>query len=202
MNDKTLMSLTLSLVLTVAACGKPANEGGAAAPAATAPPEWAVERARAAADALTGELAGKLGDELRTGGPVAAITVCSEVAQDIAAAHSREGLTVRRVSLRARNPADQPDAFERQWLERTEKRVRAGETVSETIEVDGAELRYLRPIFIAGVCMSCHGDPADFDAEVRQRLAETYPDDQAVGYEPGDLRGAVSVRVRLEDAGP
>lgn len=195
--EKARIPLAVLLVTAVASCGRQAEDAGS-----VAPPEWAVERARTAADALTGELAGKLGEELREGGPAAAVAVCSEVAQNIAAEHSREGLSVRRVSLRVRNPADRPDAFERQWLERMEERHRAGEPLSETSEVAGTELRYMRPLFIAGLCLECHGDPAGFDAEVRQILAERYPEDQAVGYETGDLRGAVSVRVHLEAPDP
>ena len=36
------------------------------------------------------------------------------------------------------------------------------------------------------------------DADVKAILAERYPQDQAVGYEQGELRGAVSVTVELE----
>lgn len=171
-------------------------------PAADPPADEALARARQAADALTAELAGTLGEELQRGGPAAAIKVCSEVAPEVAAAHSQDGLTVRRVSLRARNPADRPDDFERARLEAWERSHPSGETAAELVEVTeeaGArELRVLRPIYVASVCLKCHGDPAELAPEVRQILGEKYPEDPAVGYRVGDLRGAVSVRVALD----
>ncbi len=96
-----------------------------------------------------------------------------------------------------------PDGFERERLEGWEESLRSGETPSDLVEVaevgGGRELRYLRPLFIASVCLQCHGDPATFAPEVGQLLGEEYPEDQAVGYEVGDLRGAVSVQVALDD---
>jgi hypothetical protein len=51
---------------------------------------------------------------------------------------------------------------------------------------------------VASPCLACHGDPEAIDPQVKRLLAERYPDDTAVGYKPGDLRGAVSVSVLLE----
>jgi hypothetical protein len=48
-----------------------------------------------------------------------------------------------------------------------------------------------------GPCLACHGSPKQFDVAVADLLREKYPDDRAVGYKVGDLRGAVSVRVKL-----
>ena len=184
-----LVATAALLPVLLAACG----------PEGAAPTDQALDRAREAADALTVDLAGTLGEELQRGGPTAAIKVCSEVAQRVAASHSRQGLTVRRVSLRVRNPADEPDDFERARLEDWEESQRSGGEVSEHVELigegSGRELRYLRPIFIASVCLQCHGDPSALVPEVRQLLAEEYPGDRALGYEVSDLRGAVSVRV-------
>jgi hypothetical protein len=165
--------------------------------------EHALDRARAAADALTRDLKTTLTAEMSAGGPGAAIRVCSEVAQEIAAEHSTDGLTVRRVSRKARNPADRPDLFEADQLGRLAELHARGELPKEVIEVievvgagDGDRtLRYLRPITVQPLCLRCHGDPEDFTPEVRRVLAERYPDDEATGYGAGDLRGAVSVTV-------
>ena len=66
----------------------------------------------------------------------------------------------------------------------------------------GRELRYLRPLRIAPPCLTCHGDPQEMGVDLVARLAELYPGDQAVGYELGDLRGAVSVRLSLDGPRP
>lgn len=165
--------------------------------------DQALEQARAAADALTKDLMGKLLDELSDGGPGEALRVCSEVAREIAATHSTDGITVRRVSRRVRNPADRPDAFEAERLERLAALHDRGELPREVTEVVADEsgnraLRYLRPITVKPLCLQCHGDPEGFTPEVRRILAERYPDDEATGYAAGDLRGAVSVSVPLD----
>jgi len=163
--------------------------------------EAALAEARGASDALGRELASKLFAERAEGGPTPAVRVCSEVAPAIAAAASREGRTVRRVSLRARNPGDEPDSWERPRLEalaRSQSEGRLPDELHEVVEsADGVRLRYLKPILVAEPCLACHGDPARLDPEVVAILAERYPEDRATGYAVGDLRGAFSVSVAL-----
>lgn len=158
-----------------------------------------IERARAAADALTSELGKRLFAELAASGPAGAVKVCSEVAPAVAATHSGPGMTVRRVTLRPRNPADAPDAYERKQLESLEAAHRAGslskETFEETTDNGRRVFRYLRPIVVGEPCLKCHGPRESLDPEVRRILAERYPDDQAVGYGKGDFRGAVSITI-------
>jgi hypothetical protein len=153
-------------------------------------------------------LLGRLTAALAEGGPPAAVEVCSQVAPEIAAASSGEGLSVGRTSLRTRNPANAPDDFERRWLQRLAELHAAGELPDEVAEEvatadGGRELRYLRPIVLgADVCLRCHGAVEELDPEVRRVVAERYPEDRATGYRLGELRGAVTVRVALDGAGP
>ncbi len=174
-----------------------------AADAPEDPKTAAAESARAAADALTSELLSRLQAEMKEGGPASAVLVCSVVAPEIARERSAGGATVRRVSLKARNPADAPDAWERERLLALEAGRAAGEAlpkeIVETVEANGrTELRYLRPIVVGPPCLACHGERAAMDAEVRKILDDRYPGDPAIGYRAGDLRGAVSVRVPIE----
>lgn len=191
--------LTLSLTLL----GLTGVTGDTTPSAPDVEPE-VLDQARAAGRALGTELMGTLMKELKEGGPAQAVRVCSEVAQDTAAAHTTDTTTVRRVSLKVRNPADRPDDYERAQLQRLAELHRQGELPGEVAEVrqeDGQRvLRWLKPIVLAEMCLLCHGDPEGFQPEVRELLAERYPDDEAVGYEAGDLRGAISVRMELAPA--
>lgn len=157
-----------------------------------------------AAQQLTGELLLQLKNAIDEGGLPHAVGVCGEVAQQVAARLSAEkGLRVRRTALRVRNPSNIADEFERAWLLRADAAVRSGEAVESLYEVvegenGGAELRHLRPIIFPGaVCSNCHGPVDAIDPQVRALLRERYPSDQATGFQPGDLRGAISVRVPL-----
>ncbi len=167
--------------------------------AGVAPGEPALVRAHQAAAVLTTELLGRLRQELDAGGPAKAIAVCSEVAPAIAARLSRDGLTVRRVGTRVRNPANAPDPFEAAVLARWQEGIRRGVAPREDdawVDADGVRtLRVMRPIMTGKLCLACHGETAKLAPAVRAALAERYPTDRATGYREGDLRGAVSVTV-------
>ena len=193
------------LVLLLAAGCTSSTErprGSAAVEDDPSPPPEALQRAEQAADALGAELMETLTEELIDGGPVQALRVCSEVAQAIATAHSHDGVLVRRVSRKVRNPADTPDAYEREVLVQFAARLEGGQPLEASVEVvehDGQRtLRYLRPIRIMEPCLTCHGGREQMDPELLSVLDERYPNDAATGYRDGDLRGAISVSVALD----
>lgn len=194
-----IASLTTIVALMALGCAPSPRTQGAEERLAA---EQALERARSAADQLGRRLAGELGAQLEAGTPAAAIDVCSRVAPEAADELSREGVRIRRTSLRVRNPANAPDAWERARLSGFEETVAGGGWPDEAHEIDEAsgELRYLRPIGLNEPCLTCHGAREELDPEVRQSLSERYPEDRATGFSAGDLRGAFSVRVRLEPA--
>lgn len=170
--------------------------------AAADPPE--AEQARAVAGQVLERTKAVLQSALRDGQPAAALRVCASVAQGIAREHEQQGWRVRRVSDRVRNPADTPDAYEREVLRTWQEEKSAGRlaptTERQEIVTEGGQsaLRYMRPILIAApVCLQCHGEPAKLGPGVAEALRELYPGDQATGYSLGDLRGAISVRIPL-----
>lgn len=167
-------------------------------------PEAAVAEAREVAKELTAELRRMLSEELAKGGFAGAVRVCAEQAQTATGAfNTATGASARRVSLRYRNGLNQPDPYEERLL-REWASLPAGKEVpaeSATVQTDGQgrrHLRYMQPIRVQAMCLSCHGDPAGIPAEVKEILASRYPKDLATGYKAGDLRGAVSVRIPLD----
>jgi hypothetical protein len=167
-------------------------------------PEKAVAEARGVAKELTAELRRLLSEELAKGGFAGAVRVCAEQAQTATGAfNSATGASARRVSLRYRNALNQPDLFEERLL-REWQSLPAGKelpTESTTVQTDAQgrrHLRYLQPIRVQAMCLTCHGDPAAIPAEIKRILASRYPQDLATGYKTGDLRGAVSVRIPLD----
>lgn len=156
---------------------------------------------------LMEQLAARLQAAMAEDGPVGAVNVCGDVAQEMTTEFSRmQGIQVRRVALRHRNPLNAPDAFERPWLEnaegsRAEDPVGAyGELIPATATAAG-EYRHLSPIYLKPLCVTCHGSPEQIPAEVQAVLAERYPDDAAAGFAIGQMRGAVSVRIPFASAG-
>jgi hypothetical protein len=164
----------------------------------------------AASRATAGEFMQTLKQELlkgmQDGGPVNAISVCNLTAPGIANTYSiRKGWDVGRTSLKLRNPANAPDAWERDVLESFEERKQAGESPAameywEVVTQDGEPvLRYMKAIPTAELCTACHGEHVDLT--VKERLQKLYPHDQATGFRPGDIRGAFTITQPLSAAG-
>jgi hypothetical protein len=177
---------------------------------AFAPPAPAAEpdEARSLAGRLVQRLGAALKQEMASGGPEQAITVCRDLAPSLAGELSRQsGARVARVSLKTRNPLlGLPDAWEQAALLEFERRLAAGEKV-ETLEhfeiVDepqGKALRYVKALPVQPLCLACHGGTEAMAEPVRAKLAAEYPHDRATGYAVGQIRGAVTVRQRLEPA--
>jgi hypothetical protein len=134
------------------------------------------------------QLQAALQESMAAGGPVEAITVCSELAPQLASDISRSsGAKVRRTSLRFRNPGNTPDDWETQALAELEM---TGQTELFEATPDGGA-RYLKAIPTGAVCLTCHGD--SLPPAVQEQLGEAYPHDRATGFAVGDLRGAFSV---------
>lgn len=157
--------------------------------------------ARKVASSVPPKLLQVLSEEIARGGPESAIAVCREKAPELAKAASEQtGWTIRRVSLRNRNPKAVPDAWERAALEDFDRRAAAGESPS-TLEKgelvsDGArkEYRYMKALPVQQICMGCHGPADKLSPAVSTQLQKHYPDDKGVGYSLGQIRGAMTIR--------
>lgn len=161
------------------------------------------ERAAQAARELGQVLMELLAQEMARGGYEGAVRACSELAQHATEEFARErGLGIRRVSLKARNPKDQPDEWEAERLREWEKAYKPGEPPAEVFEIveeDGRRYaRYMKPILVQAMCLGCHGPREKMSEAVRALLDERYPRDRANGYKAGELRGAFTVMIRLD----
>ncbi|MBT8065736.1 MAG: DUF3365 domain-containing protein [Gammaproteobacteria bacterium] len=134
------------------------------------------------------QLKAALQESMAAGGPVEAISVCTDVAPQLASQISRaSGARVGRTSWRFRNPANAPNDWEAQALNHLE--ATGNQEYFEMLPNGGA--RYLKAIPTGPVCVSCHGET--LAPVIKDQLAEAYPHDRATGFAVGDLRGAFSV---------
>jgi hypothetical protein len=159
---------------------------------------------RGAADALGKGLMTALLGELQTGGPTAALAFCADSAQALTARYQQEGIDVHRTSLKVRNPRNAPDSVEVRVLDRLAELHATGALPPEYVEIrrlatGTRELRYFRPIQVQTGCLTCHGPSDGIAPEIRTVLADRYPEDAAVGYAEGDLRGVIAVRRALPE---
>jgi hypothetical protein len=158
-----------------------------------------IDEAKAAAMALGTALKAELQSALQARGPIGAVDVCHVRAPELAEQVSADtGLTVKRVSLKNRNPTmGVPSEWQRTVLESFEQHLAEGEKPKAISHADtvGEEFRFMKAIPMEAVCLTCHGN--ELQPELADRLRELYPDDKAIGFKEGDLRGAFVVTKSL-----
>ncbi len=160
-----------------------------------------LESARKVASSVPPKLLQVLVTEIDKGGPESAIGVCRDKAPEMARnASEQTGWTIRRVSLRNRNPKAVPDAWERAALDDFDRRAAAGESPAtlEKGEIVGQgaqkEYRYMKALPTQQICLACHGPADSLSPAVKAQLKQSYPDDKAIGYSLGQIRGAMTIR--------
>lgn len=170
--------------------------------AAEPSPDW-VDSAREAAAGLGGTLKQELQAAIAEGGPVQGIETCRVRAPEIARERSGPELRVGRTALRVRNPDNAPDDWERTVLADFQQRMADGADPAglqawiET-EVDGRPTgRWMKAIPTQPLCLTCHGDTLAPD--LAEAIRDAYPEDRATGFAVGELRGAFTVDVILDD---
>jgi hypothetical protein len=174
---------------------------GAPSAATSSTPDERVAYARS----LVGQFAKSLKAELMKGlkeGPENAVAVCNEKAPEIAESLATEkGWSIRRTSLKLRNPKNAPDEWEKSVLERFEKQLEDGTKLEElevhevVTEGETRKFRYMKAIGTAGMCLTCHGDT--IEDELAAKIDELYPKDEARGFSTGDIRGAFTITKEL-----
>jgi hypothetical protein len=137
----------------------------------------------AARDAMSGRLLDKLTEVLGASGPVAAIEVCRQRAPEIAAETGQKlGVAIGRTSFRLRNPKNTPPEWARSLIE-------ARPTDPRFIPLPDNGLGALLPIRVKAECLMCHGPRDQILPAIQDALQTHYPEDQATGFQAGDLRG-------------
>ncbi len=161
-----------------------------ATPAAEATPEEGLAAAKKGAKMLGKTLKTNLGGAMQKSGPVGAMQMCADDAAKMTATVASPRLRVGRSTLRLRNPKNaEAPGWVKTWLTESGERKAVGLTGVEEV-VDGTA-RFLKPLAINGLCLTCHGDQNTQPLDMKELLANRYPEDRAVGYEVGDLRGAL-----------
>lgn len=149
----------------------------------------AVTRADAAIAELQTTLVGRLKAELGKGGPGAAVTVCRDEAQQLTTSiGAKHALQMGRTSHLVRNPANAPRPWTLTYVA-SWAGAKAADAQPAVFELSGGRVGVLRPIGTMDLCVMCHGPRDTVQATIGDVLEASYPNDRAVGFAPGDLRG-------------
>jgi hypothetical protein len=141
-------------------------------------------------------LSGKLKQALKEGGVEDAAEYCNLVAipltDSLAQLHNA---TIKRTSLKLRNPDNKPTDAELEMLNTYQARFAANtELKPEVHMLDEETVQFYAPIKTQQLCLTCHGIIGEeLTQENYQTLKSLYPEDEATGYAENELRGMWSI---------
>ncbi|MGA9269100.1 MAG: DUF3365 domain-containing protein [Lutimonas sp.] len=142
------------------------------------------------------KLSGTLMSKMKEGGASAAIGFCNQsalpITKKMAAYH---GVEIKRTSLRIRNPENLPNEEELKVLHHYQDRIEEGKELNPLVSLDrSGKPNYYAPIRVQQKCLMCHGTlERELSSTIDSILKVKYPEDLAVGYNEGDLRGIWSI---------
>jgi excinuclease UvrABC ATPase subunit len=107
---------------------------------------------------------------------------------------------IRRTSLKWRNPKNAPNDDEKKILEIFEKLHSEGKKVNDSlIKINDTKIWYVKPIYAQGMCQNCHGGVGTTISEKNYNvIKKLYPEDKAIDYKSGDLRGMWSIKMNIK----
>lgn len=102
---------------------------------------------------------------------------------------------ISRLSFKNRNPANYPKTdMEKQLLEAYQYNFENQIESSPNVQILDTSILYAAPIVAGQFCLNCHGAPDENIAKPQlETINKLYPNDKAIGYKEGELRGMWSV---------
>jgi hypothetical protein len=181
-------------------CSKPIdNSTTASLPPALTPEvqQAAIQRGRAIAAETFSLLSSNLQSAIQSGGVSNALPFCSLAASPLTAGMAaKHGVTLRRVTHQARNPAGRANDIELEILNSFETALAAGSSTNPppplATNLVAGQATFFAPIVLNNeLCLECHGEPnRDISPENLAVIQRLYPQDKATGFKLGQLRGA------------
>jgi len=137
-------------------------------------------------------LSGEVMQAINEGGVQHAVDYCNVHASPLIDSLSvKHNAKISRVSDRYRNPANKPGGLDLTVIEAYREQLAAGNVLQPHLEVTSDEIIFYSPILILNpVCLNCHGEAGTTALQENiDFIKAKYPEDMAVGYKLGDLRG-------------
>ncbi len=102
---------------------------------------------------------------------------------------SKQGITIRNVSDRPRNPANKANPDEEEMIHYFDKHPEQNENMRLMDDGNTSYYFFTSPLRIKAYCLACHGEKS----EVLPYIAKRY--DSAYGYKIGEVRGITSIKI-------
>jgi len=151
------------------------------------------------------ELKSNLVKAINGEGIVGAISFCADKAEEITKEVNNKLINVKvsRVSEKYRNPENKPDEIDKKVLKYFEEKLKEGKLPPYYITAvkENGKVFYIfyKPLRVNQFCLNCHGSVNEMKPEIVKVIRKKYPEDRAINYKPGDLRGAVKVVIPADE---
>ncbi|MFB9056098.1 DUF3365 domain-containing protein [Mariniflexile ostreae] len=124
-------------------------------------------------------------------GTHAALTFCNENAYPLTDSMSVvHRATIKRVSDKPRNPDNQANTKELEYIETFKKDFLNNHEPTPIVEDLGSQVQVYYPIATNAMCLQCHGKPnKNIEPQISKSLKLLYPNDKAIGYDINQVRG-------------
>lgn len=128
-------------------------------------------------------------------GTLEALSFCNERAYPLTDSMSVvHKARIKRVTDKPRNPKNQANAEELEYIKTFKQRVAEGEEPSPIVTKLEDKVQVFYPITTNTMCLQCHGNPREtVESAIIKKLATLYPKDKAIGYGVDEVRGIWSV---------
>lgn len=134
-----------------------------------------------------------LTQQVKAVGPDGAVRFCNERALPLTDSVAKQhGIVIQRLPYRNRNPLNAASNDEHNILVGWEEAVKKNQELKPKIVQNGDQIDWYGAITIAHPrCLDCHGllQEGDILNATLQQIKKHYPNDKAVNFELGDVRG-------------
>lgn len=203
------LALALALLISCSKSPEPLPPVAPIAPLSAEIRSAAVQRGKAIVAETFSLLSFNLQSAIQQGGVSNALPFCSLAASPLTAGMAgKHGVTIRRFTHKARNPAGQADAAELAILQQFEAALPAATATNPppplVTNFTANAATFFAPIVLNNeLCLKCHGEPGkDIATDNVALIRQLYPQDQATGFKLGDLRGAWRIDIPLASLTP
>lgn len=155
-----------------------------------------LEKGKSIAAATFATLSGNLQKAMQEGGVQNAVSYCNLAASPLVDSLAKVyKADIRRSAILTRNPANNPTAAELSQFKIYRTTHKAGKTMNPAVQsIDANTVAFYAPIQLMPLCEKCHGVVGEtIAAEDYQLIKQLYPQDEAINFKTGDLRGMWSI---------
>lgn len=101
---------------------------------------------------------------------------------------------IARVSDKPRNPKNKANTKELRHIAAFKELLASGSDIDPVVEEIYGEINFYYPITTNTMCLQCHGTPNEqITSTTLSTLRKLYPEDKAIGYDVGQVRGIWSI---------